>query len=116
EAHNRDYADNRDISVLALNNDKDYKEGAERIGYVTKSDPDKTIFVDFASTRTIRKGQKELDTLQRVILTKRYSLILQVDKNCIFNRLPFHFSFFLFQVMYRKKFENHLTFTLRQGL
>lgn len=43
-----DYAENRDISVLTLINDKDYEEGVERMKYDLKNNPDKTIINDFA--------------------------------------------------------------------
>ena len=42
------YAENRDISVLTLINDKDYEEGLERMRYDVKTNPDKTIVNDFA--------------------------------------------------------------------
>lgn len=42
------YAENRDISVLTLINDKDYEEGLERMRYDIKTNSDKTILNDFA--------------------------------------------------------------------
>lgn len=50
-----DYAENRDISVLTLINDKDYKEGLEKMKYDVKNNPDKTIVNDFAGMFLIAK-------------------------------------------------------------
>jgi len=49
------YAENRDISVLTLINDKDYEEGLERMRYDVKTNPDKTIVNDFAEMFCISK-------------------------------------------------------------
>ena len=49
------YAENRDISVLTLINDKDYEEGLERMRYDLKTNPDKTIVNDFAEMFCIAK-------------------------------------------------------------
>ncbi|RYI28292.1 class I SAM-dependent methyltransferase [Bacillus infantis] len=50
-----DYAENRDISVLTLINDKDYQEGIERMRYDLKTNPNKTIANDFAEMFCIAK-------------------------------------------------------------
>jgi len=42
------YAENRDISVLTIINDNDYKDGLERMKYDVENTPDKTIINDFA--------------------------------------------------------------------
>ncbi|GKV54615.1 hypothetical protein NCCP2222_05620 [Sporosarcina sp. NCCP-2222] len=42
------YAENRDISVLTLIDDKDYEEGLERMKFDLKANPEKTIVNDFA--------------------------------------------------------------------
>ncbi|QOY38152.1 class I SAM-dependent methyltransferase [Anaerobacillus isosaccharinicus] len=49
------YAENRDISVLTLINDKDYEEGLDRMRYDIKINPDKTIVNDFAEMFCIAK-------------------------------------------------------------
>lgn len=49
------YAENRDISVLTLINDKDYEEGLERMRYDLKNNPAKTIVNDFAEMFYIAK-------------------------------------------------------------
>lgn len=49
------YAENRDISVLTLINDKDYEQGLERMKYDIKINPDKTIVNDFAEMFCIAK-------------------------------------------------------------
>lgn len=50
-----DFAENRDISVLAIINDKDYEEGLERMRHDLKTNPDKTIINDFAEIFLIAK-------------------------------------------------------------
>jgi len=50
-----DFAENRDISVLTLINDKEYEEGLERMKYDMKMNPDKTIANDFAEMFCIAK-------------------------------------------------------------
>lgn len=49
------FAENRDISVLTLINDKDYEEGLERMKYDLQNNPDKTIENDFAEMFCIAK-------------------------------------------------------------
>ena len=49
------YAENRDISVLTLVDDKDYEEGLERMKYDVKTNPDKTLVNDFAEMFFIAK-------------------------------------------------------------
>lgn len=49
------YAENRDISVLTLVDDKDYEEGLERMKYDVKTNPDKTLVNDFAEMFLISK-------------------------------------------------------------
>lgn len=49
------YAENRDISVLTLINDNDYREGLDRMRYDLKTNPDKTIVNDFAEMYCIAK-------------------------------------------------------------
>lgn len=49
------YAENRDISVLTLIDDKDYEEGLERMKYDVKTNPDKTLVNDFAEMFFIAK-------------------------------------------------------------
>lgn len=49
------YAENRDISILTLINDKDYLEGVERMKYDVENNPEKTIENDFAEMFCIAK-------------------------------------------------------------
>ena len=50
-----DYAENRDISVLTLINDKNYQDGLERMQYDLDKNPNKTIVNDFAEMFCIAK-------------------------------------------------------------
>lgn len=50
-----DHAENRDISVLTLISETDYREGLEKMRYDVKNNPDKTIVVDFAELFCIAK-------------------------------------------------------------
>lgn len=50
-----DYVENKDISVLTLISDTDYKEGFKRMRYDVKTNPDKMIVVDFAELFCIAK-------------------------------------------------------------
>ncbi|MDQ0153962.1 hypothetical protein [Robertmurraya andreesenii] len=49
------HAENRDISVLTLIDDKEYEEGLEKMRFDVKTNPDKTISNDFAELVCIAK-------------------------------------------------------------
>ncbi|MGP4042068.1 class I SAM-dependent methyltransferase [Gracilibacillus sp. D59] len=51
------YAENRDISVLNLISEEDYKKGLERMRFDIKTNPEKTIVNDFAEMFCIAKKE-----------------------------------------------------------